>query len=375
MADDAEIVLDGGEAAGSGQILRTALALSAATGRPFTLRDARSGGNPGLGPQHLHAARAVAGLCGAELSGAEVGSSAIAFRPTARVAAVEHLLDLGPAGSATLLLQTVCWPLALAGGASRLTVRGATHCRSSPTFHELALVWAPAVARLGFRLELELQAAAFHPQGSGELAATVQPARPLPPLDLRHRGTLRAVEVVAMESGLPFAVAEQLAERALQRLRELGIAADAARVPLPARDSAGSHLLLVASFARTRCGFGALGEPGEPPERTADEAAKGLAEFLRCGAAVDPYLGDQLLVPAALAASGLVGPSAGTPPTTRYTVSRVTRHLLTCAAVVRRFLDLDLAVTGPEGEEGEVRVQPRGATAEVTPLAGDAHAH
>jgi RNA 3'-terminal phosphate cyclase (ATP) len=38
--------------------------------------------------------------------------------------------------------------------------------------------------------------------------------------------------------------------------------------------------------------------------------------------------------------------------------------------VVRRFLDVEIAVVGREGEEGEVRVQPPGAGAEVVPLPG-----
>jgi RNA 3'-terminal phosphate cyclase (ATP) len=57
-------------------------------------------------------------------------------------------------------------------------------------------------------------------------------------------------------------------------------------------------------------------------------------------------------------------------PATRYTVQAVTPHLTTNAEVIRRFLDVEVAVLGREGEEGEVRVQPRGASTQVVPLAG-----
>src|ERR687887_369902 len=100
--------------------------------------------------------------------------------------------------------------------AAATPLRGGTHQQNSPTFHDLALVWAPAVARLGFRFELALQAAGFYPEGGGEITAAVEPAHPMPPLDLRHRGMLEEVEVVAMVGGLPFAVAERLPGRAPQ---------------------------------------------------------------------------------------------------------------------------------------------------------------
>jgi RNA 3'-terminal phosphate cyclase (ATP) len=67
-------------------------------------------------------------------------------------------------------------------------------------------------------------------------------------------------------------------------------------------------------------------------------------------------------------AAGLVRPPPGIVPATRYSVSAVSKHLLTNAEVVKRFLDVEVAVLGREEEQGEVRVQPRGAGVEVVPL-------
>ena len=369
MPQDIVIVLDGSAGEGGGQILRTALSLAAITGKPFAVQRIRERRiKPGLRPQHREAVLAVARLCEAEVKGAEVGSNRMEFRPTSPVRPGVHLFDIGTAGSTPLLFQTLCWPLALATGPSQLTLRGGTHHQHSPTFHDLALVWAPAVARLGFTFEVALQAAAFYPEGSGEITAVVQPAHAMPPLDLRHRGTLEQVEVVAMVGGLSFEVAGRLAERALRKLRDIGVAADATRVPIPARHSAGSHLLLVASFERTRAGFGALGDRGQTPDEEADEAVSACARFLEGGAAVDPHLGDQLLLPASILAARLVPPPPGIVPATRYTVSTVTKHLVTSAEVVKRFLDVEISVLGREEEEGEVRVQPPGASVEVVPM-------
>lgn len=366
-------MLDGSAGEGGGQILRTALALSAITGKPFSIVNVRANRlKPGLRPQHREAARAVARLTDAVLTGEEIGSARLTFEPRRKAAPGEYLLDVGTAGSTPLLFQTVIWPLALAGGPSTVTLRGGTHQDHAPSFHFLALVWAPAVARLGFKLELGLQAAGFYPEGGGEFSARVEPAHPMPPLDLRHRGTLQEVEVVSMIGGLPYEIADRQASRALKRLRAAGIAAEAERVPVPARQSKGSHVLLVSTFDRTRSGHGAVGGRERSPEATADAAVDAFRDHLSRGGAVDLHLGDQLLLPAALLAAGFVPPPPGVVPATRYTVAAVTRHLTTCVEVIRRFLDVEVTVIGREDEEGEVRVQPPGAGLEVVPLSGAA---
>jgi len=370
VAEPLPIVLDGSSGEGGGQILRTALALSAITGRPFTIVRARANRlKPGLRPQHRAAARAVAGLVDAEVSGDEVGSSRLEFRPRRKAAPGDFTFDIGTAGSTPLLFQTLCWPLALAGAPSTLTLRGGTHQDHAPSFHYLALVWAAAVARLGFSFRLELQGAGFYPEGGGEFTARVEPAHAMPPLDLRHRGTLQEVEVVSMVGGLGYEVADRQAARALRGLREAGIHAQAERVPVQARLSKGSHVLIVSTFERTRAGHGAVSARERSPEQVADAAVRAFRDHLARGAAVDRHLGDQLLLPAALAAGGYLPPPPGLVPATRYTVAAVTRHLTTNAEVIRRFLDVEVSVLGREEEEGEVRVQPPGGGAEVLPLA------
>jgi RNA 3'-terminal phosphate cyclase (ATP) len=190
----------------------------------------------------------------------------------------------------------------------------------------------------------------------------------MPPLDLRHRGTLLEVDVLSMIGGLGFDVAERQAARALRLLREAGIAAQAERVPVPAHASRGGHVLVVGLFERTRGGSGAVSGRERSPEQTADLAVQGFKDYLSGRAAVDRHLGDQLLLPAALLAAGLISPPPGVVPATRYTVSAVTKHLTTNAKVIRRFLDVEIAVLGREEGEGEVRVQPPGARLEVVPL-------
>jgi RNA 3'-terminal phosphate cyclase (ATP) len=364
------ITLDGAQGEGGGQVLRTALSLSAVTGRPFRIERIRENRlKPGLRPQHLAAVRATSLLTDALVTGDEVGSVRISFDPRRPVRPGAWTFDIGTAGSAPLLFQTLCWPMALAGAPSQATLLGGTHQDHAPSFHYLALVWAPAVARLGFQFDLSLQRAGFYPEGGGELTATVHPARPMPPLDLRHRGTLVEAEVLSFVAGLDFSVAERQAERAERRMREAGVLCQVRSVPLPTGSSRGSHVLVVSSFERTRSGHGATGEQGRDAERTADAAVEAFGRFLDGRAAVDPKLGDQLLLPAALVAAGRIARPPGVASSTLFTVSEVTRHLTTNAAVVRAFLPVEVVVTGDEGGEGTVEVGPLGQ-ARTSPASG-----
>src|SRR3990172_3413617 len=96
MPGDIAIVLDGSAGEGGGQILRTALALSAITGRAFAIHRIRTQRiKPGLRPQHREAILATARLCAAEVEGAEVGSNRLEFRPAARGTPGEHVFDIG----------------------------------------------------------------------------------------------------------------------------------------------------------------------------------------------------------------------------------------------------------------------------------------
>src|SRR5712692_236614 len=102
--------LDGSLGEGGGQILRTSLALSLLTGKPFRLFNIRAGrSKPGLQPQHLMSVRAAATIGHADLRGAARGSCDLTFRP-GTVTAGRYRFDIGTAGATGLVLQTVYLP-------------------------------------------------------------------------------------------------------------------------------------------------------------------------------------------------------------------------------------------------------------------------
>src|SRR3989338_3430727 len=97
------IQIDGSFNEGGGQILRTALGLSALTGKPFEIINIRKNRpKPGLSYQHLSCVKAVAELCSATFEGAEVSSSSVRFYPGS-IKGRTLSVDIGTAGSVTLL--------------------------------------------------------------------------------------------------------------------------------------------------------------------------------------------------------------------------------------------------------------------------------
>ena len=167
MTAEGLLRIDGFQGEGGGQVLRSSLALSLVTGRPFVITKIRAGRKkPGLLQQHLTAVLAAVEVGGAEVEGAALGSRRLVFRP-GPVRSGNYAFRVGTAGSATLVLQTVLPALLLAEGESNLVLEGGTHNPFAPPADFLAKAYLPLVNRLGPRVELSLSARASIPLAAG----------------------------------------------------------------------------------------------------------------------------------------------------------------------------------------------------------------
>lgn len=334
--------LDG--STGGGQLLRTALSLSAVTGEAFELEDVRSNRpNPGLKPQHVAAVEAVAALCEATVEGATVDSTALTFEPDELHGGTVEV-DIGTAGSVTLLFDAVL-PLAVRlPSPIEVIATGGTDVAWSPPAAYLQRVKVPLLARHGLDAEVAVTSTGFYPAGGGEATVTVRPST-LTAFDLVDRGPLEHVATVstAAEALAEAEVADRQADRATELLEARDVAVGERIVRYPETACPGSSLVLVASYARSRAGVSALGERGKPSETVAEEAVERFDAFDDGPGAVDEYLADQLLVPLALAGGRVVSP-------------RVTAHVASNAAVIEAF-GLDVAVE--EREEGGALLRAR----------------
>ncbi|MFO0824851.1 MAG: RNA 3'-terminal phosphate cyclase [Gemmataceae bacterium] len=151
------IELDGSEGEGGGQILRSALALSILTGKPFKLINIRANrSKPGLQPQHVMCVKAAGTISGAIYKGASNGSSVLYFEPNA-VKPGKYTFSIGTAGATALVLHTVAFPLSLRGTSpSEVTISGGTHNQHAPCYHFLETTWAAYLRRMGIVIELEM---------------------------------------------------------------------------------------------------------------------------------------------------------------------------------------------------------------------------
>jgi RNA 3'-terminal phosphate cyclase (ATP) len=353
--DQRPLLIDGSHGEGGGQILRTALSLSAMTGLPLRIERIRANRrNPGLAAQHVTAVRAVAALCGAQVAGDRLGSPALDFAPTAPVAAGDYFFDVtlardgGSAGAVSLVLQTVLLPPAMTAGKSSVTVRGGTHLRQSPSVDYLSGVWLPMLNRLGIEASLTLDAWGWFPVGKGQIRAVITgSATAAVPLDLVVRGALRRVKGRAVAANLPAHIPQRMADRAALVLQPLGAALDI-RLERVRAACPGAGIFLTAEYEHAPAGFCSLGAIGMPSEAVAEEAATLLLQHHASGAAIVRHLGDQLLLPLCFAR----GPS-------RYSVEAITRHLETNLWVIEQFGIAAIATQRAASGTGIVSVTPR----------------
>jgi RNA 3'-terminal phosphate cyclase (ATP) len=286
--------------------------------------------------------KAAAAVGAAEVHGAEVGSTALAFTPRALVAG-EHRFAIGTAGSATLVLQTVLPALLHADAPATVIVEGGTHNTLAPPFEYLARVYVPLLRRMGVEAEVTLQRHGFYPAGGGCLRLDVRPGR-LRPIELLTRGELVERSATVLLSRLPF----DIARRELDTLRtRLGWDEGCFR-PRAVQDAMGPGNIVEIEIAHGEVTelFSAVGERGVLAETVATRAADEAEDYLASGVPVGRHLADQLVLPMALAGGGAFVTQSPTP------------HFATQCMIVSRFGLADVTLT-QQGEAFRVDVRPR----------------
>ncbi|MEM9865012.1 MAG: RNA 3'-terminal phosphate cyclase [Myxococcota bacterium] len=331
LEDGARLVLLGSAGEGGGQIVRTSLSLSLLTGRALRIDEVRGGRRkPGLLRQHLTCLRAAQEVGGAKVSGLELGASSLAFEPTA-LRAGAYAFDVGSAGSAALVAQTLLLPLLMAKGASSLRVRGGTHASMAPPADMLARCYVPELVAAGASLSMELVSHGFYPAGGGELRFSIDGKAADGKTKHRPLGAKVApgesadgedsLEALALVSNLSEAIARRELQAFAQRVNETcKLTCATVRSPGP-----GNVLIAFAERGGRTNAFCAFGAPRKSAEHVANEAAGAYLRFVESGAEVEEHLADQLMLPTAL-----LGGSYTCPPPSD--------HVLTNAAVINAFL-------------------------------------
>jgi RNA 3'-terminal phosphate cyclase (GTP) len=327
------IEIDGSYGEGGGQILRTAVAFAAYLETPCRIRNIRKGRpKPGLRPQHAAGVKALAALCNAEVAGLHVGSGEVTIKP-GRIAGGSLHVDVGTAGAIGLILQTIMLPATKALSPLLLFIRGGTDVPWAPTIGYVQEVTLPVLGHMGYEANVALTKRGYFPRGGGEVSFELKRAD-LSPLRLLEQGTVRMIQGRSHASNAlrERQVAERQREGAMAVLKKSGSPAEI-EVEYRPTASPGSGIDLWALAGHTCLGANALGARGKKAEEVGQEAATALLRQLNSGAALDEWMGDQILP--FLAAAG--GEST-------ISIARITDHLRTNLWVINHFLPIETQI-------------------------------
>ena len=341
MKQRKEVAIDGRYGEGGGQILRTALTLSAIFKVPLHINHIRgSRKKPGLRPQHLTAVNALTTITGAKVEGAKVDSGELVFEP-GEIRGGNYRFHIGTAGSTGLAMQTMIPVLLFGKIPSQIQITGGTHVPWSPSFHYLKAVFLPALKKIGGEVSLEIDQWGWYPKGGGMVRAFIKNRQALKAINLSNRGKLLNLHLLSAVSNLPLSIAERQRDQAIKRIEYLGLRPTVSIEDGPSRGQ-GTALFLAAQFEGSTGGFTSLGRKGKRAEEVADDACNEFIKFLDSKGVVDTHLADQLVLYMALARgrSTLI-------------TEKITEHLLTNIWVIEQFLPLKFNV---EEETGRIEV-------------------
>lgn len=325
--------IDGSYLEGGGQILRTAIALSAIKQIPIKVYNIRKGrSEPGLKAQHLTGITAAAQLCGAKVTGAAIGSTELVFEP-GKIRFGKFKFDIGTAGAITLVLQTVVPIAAFAPSKTSFVVTGGTNVSWAPPIEYFQNIFCDCMEKFGLIINSEVEKYGFYPKGGGTVNVEVRPVKSPKALNLSSRGKFFDVKAFSVAS--EDLKSANVADRQITGFKKL-IPANYGVKEFPnyvKASSAGSFIYTHALYENCKLGASALGEKGKPAESVGEECASELLKEIKSDATVDKHMADQLIP-----FLGLFGGS--------FITSEITDHTKTNIWVTEKFIGKKFKVEG-----------------------------
>ena len=306
------IQIDGSYLEGGGQIVRTALALSTVLQKPVTVTNIRKGRpTPGLKQQHINCIKALQQLCNAKVEGVSLGSERITYVPQP-IKKSKIKVDVGTAGSITLLLQSLLLPALLSEKKTTIEITGGTDVQWAMQIDYFREVVIPIYAQYAESIEVTTKKRGYYPKGNGTVIVIVTPHYTIdtisqaPQLNVTQQGTLQHIKGVSHASQDLQAthVAERQAQAAKIALTHLGVPVqidtEYAKTDSP---GAGITLWAVCSTEKkdlgykepVRIGADMLGKKGKLAEVIGEEAAQHLMKELESQTGTDNHAADNIV--------------------------------------------------------------------------------
>lgn len=282
------LTIDGSHGEGGGQILRTAVALSCLTKQSIKIINIRAKReNRGLANQHITAIESVAKICNAEVRGLKKGSMNVEFFPKEIKGGKFHL-NVGTAGSITLVLQACLIPSLLSNEKFSFEIIGGTDVKFAPPIDYFANVFLQILQKMNAEIKVELVRRGYYPKGNGCVNVEIFP-KELKELRLEKQ-EIKKIKGIVHSSNLPEHIAKRIKHSALKNLiiYSYEIKDDFCNAM-----DAGCGITLWTE--PTILGSNALGEIGIKAEILGENCSKELLNEINSGATLDIHMADQIL--------------------------------------------------------------------------------
>lgn len=325
---------------GGGQVLRMAVGLSTLLQEPIkviNIRTNRKEAKPGLRPQHITGVKVLSQFSDAIVSGLEEGSTTVQFTPK-KLQVDSKKIDIGTAGSITLLLQSLLPVLVFTKKPISLEIKGGTEVNWSPPVQYYQNVAFPLLRKLGAEIDLEVIKHGYYPKGGGIVKVNSKPVKKLRAWNCLSRGEIQSLLIDSTFGGFSKDFAKAQGEAAI---RTLQYHYPNAKISMNFKTvetlSPGTSCTCYALCENSILGGSSLGERAVNPEIVGQEAAEDLVRSLKGQACLDKYMADQILPFLALAQG-----------TSTVSVEGITEHVITNIKTIEKILPVKFQIKGKE---------------------------
>lgn len=313
-------------------MVRTSVALATLTGTTTRLTRIRENRpTNGLSKQHTTAVNAVAKMTGSTVTGNFLGSSELLIEP-GNEQNTDLVMDIGSAGSISLVIQATLLAARNYTKTFNIDLKGGTNVMWAPPIDTYPMVLFPLMKKMGINASLEIIERGFYPIGGGHVKVSMDPIGHIRPLNLDDMGELKRVYGTCFVQHLSDRIGTDMMDGCRKVFdQKFDIDLTMTRTDGTSR---GSGMVLVAEYENGLLSSNVLSSKGHSSQQSGLDAASDLLQEMTAGSTVDIHTADQLL-PYMAMADGI----------STFTVSRISKHLLSQMDTLESFLDVEFSVT------------------------------
>jgi RNA 3'-terminal phosphate cyclase (ATP) len=353
------IELDGNYGEGGGALLRVAMAMSTLTKKPFKIKNIRANRpKPGLKQQHLTGIKALIEISGAKVSTTEFGATELEFIP-GEVKGGTYTIDIGTAGSITLLLQSLILPCMFGPSKVTLEIIGGTCGKWQAGVDYLQNLLLPHLEKFVSKISMSILKRGYYPKGGGKIILEISPKLKLKnytnvneflkvlnekvsKINLTEQGEIQQIKgIINLSENLTeMMIGERVVKSTKMMLEDLDVPTNI-DIQVAQTHSSGGELLLWSVHSKKegidmenpiRLGGDALLEKGKSSQEVGKEAVNEVLQEIQNKACCDEHLTDQIIPFMALLNDSKI------------ITSKISNHSKTNIYVIEQFLDVKFVI-------------------------------